>query len=1567
MSEDNSGIFQWIRNWRRLRTHQLEAPPDSKVDDQSAGPFNFAQISNIPCLILLGPPGAGKSTELARARAMEHGEYTAMVALRRISASNDLSRELAAAKIEWLQHQNRNLSIYLDGLDELPVNLEESRNWILGWIKETLSESSSGQTLKLRLTCRSADWPVSFTEDLASAFGKDAVAVFELLPLSDSDIDLVTAERPDAVRNQIRQTLAKNDLAPLARLPVTLKMLLRVFDSKSQGLPSSMQELYRDAITAMVEVRRLQDSAGSKGNQLSNLEIVSLLGRIAAVSVLANKPLIWAGLHSDGVPKSAFAISEVSGGVEGTAYHAFSADERKFRLVLGTALFRSEGPFLFAWQHQTFAEFLAAVYLSSSGRTTDQLLNLLAIDEHDGPHITPQLRELAAWLASLDEDFRSKLITMDPALLLISDVGVADDLFKSRLVSELLNRINSGELDDHWDDRRVDYGRLKFEGLSNLLEPFISDSSMRVAVRRAAMMIATECEVSSLLPIIRSVVLNSEERHPIRVAGLRALAGISDAGSIEVFKAILNLPPVEDFDDEMRGISLRKLWPKSIRDIELFGHLVVPKAPNLVGSYAMFLYRLDLQDLSVEGAVAAIKWVQSLDNTSMQRIEMGSVAVAALTGAWKQMQNDAVLDAFVALIITSIRDRTHLRTIDLTVFKTAYNSSLPENRRRLFLTLLRTYPELRSFDLAIAPWFLVNDHDIDWLLDEIETSRSTQSSAVEIELLIMLLRNGDLNTADRAWDISSNVKSLREALERLYSVDINSDQANWQKEQHDERSHKPERTDPMELVDRLVDECENDISAWWRLNLQMLMDSGEQDRPNELEADLRASRAWRLAEADKRDRIKRLAHRYLIEESPPNNVDWIGKNTIWRPIAAAYRALRLLADEDPAALAALPTSTWEKWGTAAVWFVSNESQEDIATRAGIVGNAWLRAKSQVFDAIRKLLSKENANFNTPDILAKVVDLDLYDAMWGAVKNGSLEKYASTKFIEYLFLREYQPALTEAECLMLGGGSAIESSLKSRDVQLAASGLLVLLDPSRHWPSLYALRASSDTLAREILLWIADRSSRGTELTGRLAPRQLKELYKWISEDFRRSEAPSSGWVTPEHQLDFTASDILNRLTNDGSADAVTALRELRSEIPEQEYLQWYLNNAKERHREHVWRWRSPKELLFLLGVIVEEDPSFEKSLIAKIGIEQSGYGQFGRDGTPTPGSVYEASSGESITVEIEKKTRFCFLFVATEWGSQYGGISAFNRDLCRSLAKRHAVYCLVPSVDAKSSASASADAVTIITATKMVDYEGEDLLGAVISVDISEKPDFIVGHDHITGRQALRIRDCFFTNAKYVHFVHTIPSESEAFKPTGDITTRLEKGDEKSRRQRILIDESDLAVGVGPRIFEAINNQTEPLKYFKFIPGFNEDYLSKKRHHDGSQRLSILWLGRGEDADLKGLHVALEITKDLMGKSPDGVRDAKLIVRGATFSQRNAAMNACTESEIPSTYIEVRAYSVDPADIHRDIVQAAIMIMPSMVEAFGLVGLGGDRLRDAGDSKLRQRCRTLTERAYFDV
>lgn len=143
--------YLWQRLWLPQKSKGLLNGSEGGEDqDQSSG-VPLADLAAVPCLILLGAPGLGKSNEvrLAAHEALTRGEAADVIPLGRLTGADELERRLLSlAKAQSTQDKIWN--IFLDGLDEALPHFTKSGDAIAATLR-ALSEIRQLKTIRFRI------------------------------------------------------------------------------------------------------------------------------------------------------------------------------------------------------------------------------------------------------------------------------------------------------------------------------------------------------------------------------------------------------------------------------------------------------------------------------------------------------------------------------------------------------------------------------------------------------------------------------------------------------------------------------------------------------------------------------------------------------------------------------------------------------------------------------------------------------------------------------------------------------------------------------------------------------------------------------------------------------------------------------------------------------------------------------------------------------------------------------------------------------------------------------------------------------------------------------------------------------------------------------------------------------------------------------------------------------------------------------------------------------------------------------------------------------------------------
>lgn len=302
------------------------------------------------------------------------------------------------------------------------------------------------------------------------------------------------------------------------------------------------------------------------------------------------------------------------------------------------------------------------------------------------------------------------------------------------------------------------------------------------------------------------------------------------------------------------------------------------------------------------------------------------------------------------------------------------------------------------------------------------------------------------------------------------------------------------------------------------------------------------------------------------------------------------------------------------------------------------------------------------------------------------------------------------------------------------------------------------------------------------------------------------------------------------------------------------------------------------------------------------------------------------------------ESRRVVLVMATEWRSVHGGLSTFNRHLCTALAKLGLqVYCAIPYASDDEIAHAKQLGVTLVVAAPTPGASELSGLSRRLHLPEDILPAIIIGHGRITGAFAKDQQTDFFRHAKRIHFVHMAPDEIEWFK---EPEKAAEKVDAREKIEVALAADAQLVVAVGPRLLRSFadllrSSRTSP-RVVEFVPGpmavadcTVPPYLNQ-----------CLVLGRADDWELKGLDIAARALFYVIQDKRYAGDPPELIIRGASpgtgAALRSRLLDLCSGLDVQ---VKAKEYSTEEHTIESDIRRAALLLMPSRQEGFGLVAL----------------------------
>ena len=517
--------------------------------------------------VLLGAPGAGKTTEFRHEAAHAGGHY--------VTARDFLTFD---NRSEW-----RGTTLFIDGLDEMRAGSPDGRTPLDG-IRRRL-EALGGP--RFRLSCRDADW---FGDNdrahLETVSGGRQVKVLRLDPLTDDGIRrILTHQAGIDSPEEFMATARARGVESLLANPQNLEMLANAV--AGEAWPDSRTRTFDLACERLVQERNVEHRIANPNDSPAS-DLLDAAGRACALVLVC-------GLQG-------VALIGTAADDDFPALERFGADTVALRRVLPRRLFERVKHGQRSPVHRNVAEFLGARHLAGlvSDRTLPVHRVLALLAGEDGGIVAP-LRGLAAWLAAHCPAARAELIERDPE-------GVAaygdPSVFTPDEKRSLLERLRTMH-------RSLPAGRfmaLATPDMAPLFRDWLAGGTPGHHSGNFADFLLRVLANAAPLPELRDVFLDlavDEGRAP----GTRQWAGLCLAkgalgrpgrfrDAVRRFLRGLREGSVRDDDGSVMGMLLHYLYPEFIGPDEVFDYLRAERVDGYpvsvtIGGYERF-WRYDL-------------------------------------------------------------------------------------------------------------------------------------------------------------------------------------------------------------------------------------------------------------------------------------------------------------------------------------------------------------------------------------------------------------------------------------------------------------------------------------------------------------------------------------------------------------------------------------------------------------------------------------------------------------------------------------------------------------------------------------------------------------------------------------------------------------------------------------------------------------------------------------------------------------------------------------------------------------------------------------------------------------
>ncbi|MCY1042766.1 NACHT domain-containing protein [Corallococcus sp. bb12-1] len=1118
------------------------------------------------CVALLGEPGMGKTTTLRQERQSIQGHCDRLGAhllwhdLAAFGDEGRLARVLFDGDViaKW-KKGDAPLYLVLDSFDECHLRIETLSKVLLHELRELPRER-----LFLFIACRPAHWPRSLEKQLRELWTDEAFAAVELAPLRRRDVEqLAQARHVDAAK--FLQEVAQRNATALALRPVTLGFLLGAF--KQGRLPADRWTLYMEGCGLLAQENDESRVESGQQGRLGTDARLAVASRLAALTLLSNRDAIQLGPPDlDAEASHGVRLGDATGGEEEEADgRRVPITEENLREALSTGLFGTGGPRLAVWAHRTYAEFLTALFLMRRKLPREQLASLFRHPEDAGQLIVPQLQEVAAWLASQDDDFREFLLETDPWVLLRSDALTASPLLRERLVDALLGTLTTGTSLGREMDARLDVHRLAHPGLGEQLRRHLRSPSDEARVLTFALDIVGACAEHSLAPVCADIALDARFGASERLRAIQVLGELADE---EAQARLLPLSSSEADGEErgrLREEALTLLWPRHVSTEQIIDMARAHPWNDYLGMRFQAAWEKHLPIPDLPKALRKIAAPAREGESGRHSLAYRELCTTLFQKAWQHLEVAEVFEAFCSAVWVQVTRREDVLPGARAEMGPLEGWNLRGEQERWLLidglATTRAAPgDLRRLKEVRPPLFFPRDlHPL--------LQRALGASSPEEQSAWAELAAGFISGQDATLEAAINEATKQHPLIAHAFAEVLG-----------RKAENPPKEDPrLQRCEQLLLRIEGGEPGCWPKLVQLLSEP-------KARFDLFASdQYWNAVPGALQSRIAMAGATYIKLIKPPQE-PWLRKGgpVPWEAWTG-YAALMLLARVAPVQLDDLPTSVWGNWASLILTARHWESDTNHELRKHVVSLATRHAPDTVKNSFRRKLAAEEFGPGAEPYL------ECLRLCWNDVLvSVALEAFNRPALTETLWLHllwiliEHVPSEVQPQA---------EQRLNAKqgtpqDLRIQIAQTLLWRAPRNTWERVWPLLHQDVVFGRAVM----DALEQGLPIAIHLntySPAQLADIYLWI-ERHAGARAPRSGSrflsvMNSGGDLHSIQGNIEGFLLRQSSRDACRALERLNHEVPGRKGLRIALIQAQESFRTEHWRPPGPRDLLALLG------------------------------------------------------------------------------------------------------------------------------------------------------------------------------------------------------------------------------------------------------------------------------------------------------------------------------------------------------------------------------------------------
>ena len=1186
----------WERRWTPQAPSAVLTRLGLCVESSTSSLLTFDQLREERLLVLLGEPGSGKSYEAERIRdklAECQENVLFLDGKRTIHSDTSLIRSWIDSPEwqEWVKSEQV-LTVVFDAFDESRSHFSNLSGLIVEQLQRQFQADARAQErLRFWVLSRPIGWDFALGTDLKRLFYPDVDHLtlsyeYRLIPPRRTDIE-AAAKAVLSNSSDFLDELSRRHLWPLTARPKNLSWLLRLFMQR-QELPEDQIELFQYGVV---------DAANDTQFGARSDRDVAIAARMAFVYMFSESLSICRANLPDG-KDSQLDLWSLEGYQEHTLAGDVSVTKDELHRALHCGLFSAISESEFVWSHQTYPEFLAGKYLADLSWPVQQKANLLTNPLDLDQHILPNLTEVAAWAAAVDNSLMEELLRRDPEQLLLSDVAFGEATVRNRVCEAVLNGLERGSIvPTHWYSKDK-LQRLKSPSLQHVLRPYITDQSLKTKTRDIAIQIAQAARVEGLIESALEIALCRDE-----VRYLRASAAylVRDLGSVDERRRLLDLLSEDGESFEMqnlRGCALQANWPQSVSLDTILNTFVEP-VDSTIGAYQQFINYQFLQELPGNLIPDLFEWWQRQTVWSRTTYDAERFEENLIDKATSALETPDVQNCLVGYLVDRINHDHILFRRNRLPEKLRLKFDAPNIRHQVIGTFAEKLIEEQSERASLSYVYDLYGHDpelvsrdMGWAKAQVTESESTVARRFWLRFLIGCKLPVSL---EALWELSPQLQAEKLEREALGPVSFTSQEAEtarqtWRMFHGDPSAEDDDDPQPSlnVLVSNYCQLAETTHPSWWWKIDEVIQSQGHSSFPLDSGTpSMTLLPAWNDVSKENQQRIVELALPYLRDFSTDDHdIRWS------QPALAAVRAVGLLSDLDESMLSQIGNHVWRALGPAFACFGLGYDFRETQ----YINRSLRECVDSGFDIQSWVV--ELANRRKSDVPG-----DLYNALrnckqfWDQATVGELISSLISNGSGMSALRAAFGALDDdLTPAILGDVLAYADAIDASSAELGPLLASSLVTGSDQMWEIMKPRLEASKELFQATLYSYDQNDLGSRRFSRaLSARTLADLYVLTVKAF-----PPSGdghkigphTVSPRESVGILREEILQQIVRIGSWAAVAELERIQPLIPEVTWLTHSVAEAKDNARMAT---RQPMSVQALMDIIRSRDVRIVRS------------------------------------------------------------------------------------------------------------------------------------------------------------------------------------------------------------------------------------------------------------------------------------------------------------------------------------------------------------------------------------